>query len=136
MKEICLKATLENMGPVNAFVEGELEAVDCPPRAAMKLMVALEELYVNIAHYAYAEETGDAVIQVETQPGKARIRLIDCGMAYDPLSHPEPDLTLSAEDRPIGGLGLYMVKKSMDVFTYERKNGRNIVLIEKSWGSV
>lgn len=133
MKEICLKATLENLDTVNAFVEEALEEVQCPPRAAMKIMVALEELYVNIAHYAYADGNGDAAVQVDAQPGKAQIRLLDSGKAYNPMENPEPDLTLSAEDRPIGGLGIFMVKKNMDVFTYERVNGQNVVLIEKRW---
>lgn len=133
MKEIRLKATLDNLNTVNAFVETELEASQCPMRTAMKIMVALEELYVNVAHYAYGEETGDVIIQVDVQPGKMQIRLLDYGMAYNPAANPEPDITLSADERQIGGLGVYMVKKSMDVFTYQRINDQNMVLIEKHW---
>lgn len=133
MKEICLKATLDNLNTVNAFVETELEASQCPMRTAMKIMVALEELYVNVANYAYGEETGDVTVQVDAQPGRMQIRLLDNGMAYDPVANPEPDITLSADERQIGGLGVYMVKKSMDVFTYQRTNNQNMVLIEKHW---
>lgn len=133
MKEITLPAVTGNLETVNAFVEEALEAVQCPPRSAMQLMVALEELYVNVAHYAYARDTGNITVQVDTQSGKAVIRLIDRGVAFDPLSASDPDTTLSAEDRPIGGLGVFMVKKSMDVFTYERVDEQNIVTIAKEW---
>lgn len=133
MKEITLLATDDNLNAVNALVEGELEAIECPPRAAMQLMVALEELYVNVAHYAYGEGCGDITVQVDVQPGEAIIRLIDKGIAFDPLAKADPDTTLSAEDRPIGGLGVFMVKKRMDVFNYERVDGKNIVTIAKKW---
>lgn len=133
MKEITLLATDENLNAVNPFVESELEAAECPPRAAMQLMVALEELYVNVAHYAYGESSGSITVQVEAQHGEAAIRLIDKGIAFDPLAKADPDTTLSAEERPIGGLGVLMVKKSMDVFTYERLDEQNIVTIVKKW---
>lgn len=133
MKELRLDATIENYETVNAFVEEQLEAQECPMKVQIQLLVALEEMYVNVAHYAYGEETGMATIQTDIVPGRAEIWIIDSGMAFDPLAKPDPDIHLSAEDRPIGGLGVYMVKKSMDAFTYERKNEQNIVYFAKNW---
>jgi len=133
MKELRLTATRESLDQVNAFVEAELEAVECPPRASMQIMVALEELYVNIASYAYGEGQGEALIRAgyDQDRGMIVIQLIDWGTEFDPLAKADPDVTLSAEERKIGGLGIYMVKKSMDLFTYERKDGMNIVTIGK-----
>lgn len=133
MKELRLTATRESLDEVNAFVEAELEAAECPPRAAMQIMVALEELYVNIASYAYGDGQGEALIRAgyDDEQGMLIIELTDWGMAFDPVAKADPDVTLSAEERKIGGLGIYMVKKSMDRFTYERKDGMNIVTIGK-----
>ena len=88
---------------------------------------------MNISHYAYAPGTGDAVIQVDFSgdPLSASITFIDSGMKYDPLAKPDPDITLSAEERQIGGLGIFMVKKSMDDVRYEYRDGKNIFTIVK-----
>lgn len=131
MTELRIAALPENLDAVNAFVEEQLDACACPMKASMQLMVALEELYVNIAHYAYGDATGDALIQVEMCDGMFIIRLIDEGMPFDPIAKDDPDITLPAEERDIGGLGIFMVKKSMDMFTYARQEGRNIVTIGK-----
>ena len=131
MNEMRLTATCESLDEVNAFVEGKLEQYECSPRTTMQLMVALEELYVNIASYAYAPGNGEAVVRVELDKENDMVRLvlIDWGVPFNPLDREDPDVTLSAEERRIGGLGIYMVKKSMDLFTYERRDGMNIVTI-------
>ena len=132
MKEITVKAADEKLDNVIAFVTGELEAYDCPMKTQMQIEVAVEELFVNIAHYAYSPETGDATIQVDISDRReAAITFIDSGTPYDPLAKPDPDVTLSAEERQIGGLGIYMVKKSMDDVRYEYKEGKNILTIVK-----
>ena len=132
MKEITVKAADEELDNVIAFVTGELEAYDCPMKTQMQIEVAVEELFVNIAHYAYSPETGDATIQVDISDRReAAITFIDSGTPYDPLAKPDPDVTLSAEERQIGGLGIYMVKKSMDDVRYEYKEGKNILTIVK-----
>ena len=131
MEELQIAATIENLNAVNAFAEEQLDTLACPMRASMQLMVALEELYVNVAHYAYGDAAGDVTVQIGVEDGMLLIRLIDQGTPFDPLAMADPDVTLSAEDRPIGGLGVYMVKKSMDLFTYEYANGSNIVTIGK-----
>ena len=131
MKQLKLEATQENAAVVSAFVEEQLE--DCPMRDAMKLSVAVEELYVNVASYAYAPRTGPVEIRTDITEHSAEITFIDSGRPYNPLEKPDPDITLSAEDRPIGGLGIYMVKKSMDAMTYRYENGQNIVTIRKNF---
>ncbi|MBQ3396267.1 MAG: ATP-binding protein [Synergistaceae bacterium] len=134
MKELTLDADVKNLDEVLAFVDEQLEVHDCSPKIQMQIDVAVEELFVNIAHYAYNPETGPATVRVEIQenPLSVIITFIDNGVPYDPLAKPDPDVTLSAEEREIGGLGIYMVKKSMDNIEYEYKDGKNILKIQKN----
>jgi anti-sigma regulatory factor (Ser/Thr protein kinase) len=99
----------------------------------MQISIAVEELFVNIAHYAYVPDTGEVTISIEIHddPGMAEITFTDRGIPYDPLEKYDPDVSLSAEKRKIGGLGIYMVKKSMDLMKYEYTDGCNIVTICK-----
>ncbi len=133
VKELNIAADKNNLEKVLAFVDEQLEIHDCPPKAQMQVDVAVEELFVNIANYAYSPEIGGAIVRVEIKehPLSVEITFIDNGVPYDPLAKPDPDVTLSAEEREIGGLGIYMVKKSMDNISYEYKEGRNILKIEK-----
>lgn len=133
MKELTIAATTENIETVTAFVNEQLEALDCPMRAQVQIDIAIDELFGNIAHYAYNPEVGSATVRVEVSqdPLAVIITFIDKGVPYDPLSSADPDVTLSAEERQIGGLGIYMVKKSMDEISYEYKNGQNILTIKK-----
>ncbi len=132
-KELKLEASDENLERVIAFVDGELEALECTQKTKMMIDVAVEEIFVNIAHYAYKPETGLALIRVETQsdPKRVKITFRDLGVPYDPLAKPDPDVTLSAEERQIGGLGIYMVKKSMDDMKYEYVDSQNVLTIVK-----
>ena len=133
MKELTITATVENIGIVTDFVNEQLEALDCPMKAQMQIDIAIDELFGNIAHYAYHPEVGNATVRVEVteEPLAVIVTFIDKGMPYDPLRAVEPDITLSAEERNLGGLGIYMVKKSMDEITYEYKDGKNILSIKK-----
>ena len=131
MKELIIDALTENLDAVIAFVTEQLEAADCSMKAQMQIEVAVEELFVNIAHYAYAPNTGSATIRTEITADTAEITFIDSGVPYDPLAKPDPDVTLSAKERQIGGLGIYMVKKSMDDMRYEYREGQNILTIVK-----
>ena len=137
MKELTLAATVENIEVVTDFVNEQLEALDCPMKAQMQIDIAIDELFGNIAHYAYSPEVGDATVRVEVteEPLAAVITFIDQGVPYDPLSAAEPDITLSAEERSIGGLGIFMVKKSVDDIAYRYENGKNILTIRKKIGS-
>ena len=134
MKELTVAATVENIETVTDFVNEQLEALDCPMKAQMQIDIAIDELFGNIAHYAYTPEKGQATVRVEVteNPLAVVITFIDNGVPYDPLAKEDPDTTLSAEERGIGGLGIFMVKKTMDDITYEYKDGQNILAIKKS----
>jgi len=134
MKEITLAATVENIETVTEFVNAQLELIDCPIKVQMQIDIAIDELFGNIAHYAYNTEVGNATVRVEISeaPLAVIITFIDNGVPYDPLGKDDPDITLSAEEREIGGLGIYMVKQSMDEITYEYKDGQNILKIKKN----
>ncbi len=133
MKELTMNATVENITRVTAFVDEELEALGCPMKAQMQIDIAIDELFGNIAHYAYNPEVGPATVRVEVveDPLSVVVTFIDKGVPYDPLSREDPDVELSLEERRIGGLGIYMVKKSMDEISYEYKDGQNILRIRK-----
>jgi len=134
MKEITIAATVENIDVVTDFVNEQLESCDCPIKAQMQIDIAIDELFSNIAHYAYNPETGDATVRVEVveDPMAVVITFIDKGIPYDPLKKADPNTALSAEEREIGGLGIFMVKKTMDDITYEYKDGQNILKIKKN----
>lgn len=131
--EIEIKALTENLQEVISFVDGHLEDMGASMKAQMQIDIAVEELFVNIAHYAYAPDAGEAVISVAKDKEKNQISITfaDSGKPYNPLEKPDPDVTLSAEERSIGGLGIFMVKKSMDDMRYEYKDGQNILTITK-----
>ncbi len=133
MNELTLDATVENLDKVLAFVDKFLEGMDCPPKTQMQIDVAVEELFVNIAHYAYTPNQGQATIRIEAEadPTAVSITLMDRGIPYDPLAKPDPDITLSAQERQIGGLGIFMVKKSMSSMAYEYRDGQNVLTIKK-----
>ena len=134
MKELNIAATVENIEAVTNFVNEQLEALGCPMKAQMQIDIAIDELFGNIAHYAYNSDVGEATVRVEVteDPLAVVITFIDNGVPYDPLAKADPDTTLSAEEREIGGLGIYMVKKSMDEIAYEYKDGQNIIKIKKN----
>lgn len=134
MREMDIAATLENLDIVMAFVDQQLEEVGCSMKAQMQIDIAVEEVYVNIAHYAYNPEVGGVTIriQIEEEPLAVILTFIDKGKPYDPLAKEDPDVTLAAEDRQIGGLGIFMVKKSMDNVSYEYNEGRNILTLKKN----
>ena len=134
MKELNIAATVENIETVTDFVNEQLESLDCPMKAQMQIDIAIDELFGNIAQYAYNPEIGQATVRVEVieEPLSVVITFIDNGVPYDPLAKADPDTTLSADEREIGGLGIYMVKKSMDEITYEYNDGQNILKIKKN----
>ncbi len=134
MKTITVPALTEELDTVLQFVQNELDQMECAPKICNQIAIAVEEIFVNIAHYAYRPDVGDATIrcQVSTaQPPKITIEFLDSGKPYDPLKKADPDTTLSADERDIGGLGIFMVKRLMDDVTYEYKDGKNILTIQK-----
>ena len=123
---------MENIATVTEFVNAQLEQSGCPPKIQMQIDIAIDELFGNIAHYAYDPDVGPATVRVEVDEEPCVIiTFIDNGVPYDPLGKEDPDITLSAEERGIGGLGVYMVKKSMDDISYEYRDGQNILRIKK-----
>lgn len=137
MTERVFTANDDNLNNALAFVEEELERVECPLKAVMQITVCVEEMFVNVAHYAYrdkianGEGEGEVSLAVGCEDGILTIVLTDEGIPFDPLAKEDPDVTLSAEERKIGGLGIYMVKKSMDHVSYERKDNKNIFTMKK-----
>lgn len=132
MEKLTVEATKENRLKVNEFVEANLEKIECPMKAMMQISVAVEEIYINIASYAYGDAIGQAEILLDTDTaGQVSITFMDSGTPYDPLAKEDPDITLSAEERGIGGLGIYMVKKSMDDVQYKHEDGKNILTLIK-----
>lgn len=134
MKELTIEATPENVEKVIDFIDGMLEEYGCGMKEQMAIDVAVDELFSNIAHYAYNPETGYATVRVDVknEPLSVEITFIDHGVPYDPLAKADPDTTLSIEERQIGGLGIFIVKKSMDAVNYEYKDGKNILTIKKN----
>ena len=134
MKERTFDATIANLLEVTQFIDEWLEALDCGMKAQMQIDLAVDELFTNIASYAYAPGSGEATVRLgfDEASRMASITFIDSGIPYDPLKKPDPDITLSAEEREIGGLGIYMVKKSMDKMEYRRDNDQNMLTIYKA----
>ncbi len=133
MKELTVKALKDRLDDVTDFVNGELEALDCPMKTLMQIDLAVEEIFVNIASYAYRDkpEGGEAVIRVWTGDGAVKITFEDEGIPFDPTAREDPDPTASAEEREIGGLGIFLAKKIMDGVSYEYRAGRNVLTATK-----
>ncbi len=136
-KVLTVNASMDHLDEVIAFVEEQLESASCPLKVQGQICVSFEELYVNVANYAYGEESGECVIgmNISTVGNEKKMVLTvkDRGNPFNPLKKEDPDVTLSVEDRPIGGLGIYMVKQSMDDVMYEYQKGWNVIKIVKMW---
>lgn len=128
---------MEYMDMVISGVDAFLEACVCPMKTIMKIRLCVEELYVNVVSYAYAGKNGTCTIELESVIEEAGcevcIRMRDQGTPFDPFAKEDPDITLSADEREIGGLGIYMVKNIMDTVSYEYNQQENIVTMTKKW---
>lgn len=133
MKSLTVNASADNLAGVLEFIDDELAAAGSSMKTQFQIDLAVEEIYVNIVHFAYTPDTGDIIIQCDVcgEPPLVEIQFIDQGKPYNPLDNPEPDITLTAEERAIGGLGVLMVKKSMDVVEYRYEDKQNIMKIKK-----
>ncbi|MBQ6504870.1 MAG: ATP-binding protein [Flexilinea sp.] len=131
--EIELDAQTENLPSVIEFVETFLDRVSCPMKSMMQISVAVDEIFTNISSYAYHSGIGKAKIYLAqlTDPRAVQLTFIDSGVPYDPLAKEDPDVTLSASERQIGGLGIFMAKKLMDEVKYEYRDGKNILRMKK-----
>lgn len=133
VKSITVDAKIENIEKVTDFINEELEAHDCSMKSQMQIDVAVDELFGNIAQYAYDGLEGEATVEVDVDDDKREVAItfIDRGTPYNPLEKADPDTTLSAEEREIGGLGIFLVKKTMDEVTYSFENQENHLTIRK-----
>ena len=131
MTEMTFEAAVESIPMVTEFVDAQLEAHDCSPKAQLQIDVAIDEILCNIAYYAYKPGTGSVTVQLEVKDGCAFLTFIDSGVPFNPLISKEPDVSLSAEERDIGGLGIFLVKKTMDELEYERHENQNVLKIVK-----
>ena len=127
-------ANTEALPDILGFVEETLEVCGCPMKIQMAICVAIEEVFVNVAHYAYVDGQGDADLGIgfDKESRTITFRMTDRGVPFDPLKKPDPDITLSAEEREIGGLGIFIARKTMDSITYAHENGRNILTMTKT----
>lgn len=130
---ITVPAAAESIDKITEFINAELEKLDCPKKTQKQIDIAADEIFSNIAHYAYESKDGSAEIRLEKSdnPKAVTLTFTDSGIPYNPLEKPDPDVTLSADEREIGGLGIYIVKKTMDEVKYERKDGKNILSVTK-----
>lgn len=130
MKKLKMAPSLDSIEQATAFLEQELAAADVPLKIIAQINIATDEIFSNIALYSGAS---DATIGISIVDGIITLRFADNGLPYDPTEKPDPDVTLSAEDRSAGGLGIYMVKKSMDTVEYEYHDGLNILQLTKQF---
>ena len=126
--ELRVKANDESMQTVNDFIHSILPSA-CDEMILNQIDLAIEEIFVNIAHYSGADE---AIINCSFENDKLEITFSDSGVPFNPLAKPDPDLTLNAEEREIGGLGIFLTKKFMDTVSYEYKDGMNCLRIIKT----
>lgn len=133
MEQLILEATVENLPQATEFIIESLEEKNCKPKVTMQMELVMEELFVNIAHYAYKPDTGNCIIQreFEENPRAIIVTFIDSGVPYNPLKHEDPDTSLGVEEREIGGLGIFLVKKNVDNISYEYKDGQNVLRLKK-----
>lgn len=134
-RTLCIEARLENEKAVQRFLSDALSATDCPTKARKELRLALEELFVNVARYAYAPGSGiiEVAVGIACDGHGAKMVLRDCGTPFDPFARAVPEAPRTIEDAPVGGLGILMVKRLMDACAYRRVDGCNEVTVEKRW---
>ncbi len=133
MERITVPASLDQLDTVQEFISEKLEQYACPMKAMMAIEIAVEEIFVNIANYAYRPEVGEATVccEVSQDPLKVTIQFLDHGKPFNPLEKDDADTSQEALLEREGGLGILMVKKSMDSVSYSYENGKNILTILK-----
>ena len=136
MKELLIQADMNNLEKIDAMIDRELEGMDLSQEDQIALHIAVEEIYSNIAFYAYPVPPGTVKVRLEFDALKRemKIQFLDRGIPYDPLKKADSDITLPAEEREIGGLGIYMVKNSMDQVDYRYEDGWNVFTMKKCMG--
>ena len=133
MKSLTVPAKIEYVEEINAFVDAELEVYDCPMMTQTEIELAIEEIFVNIASYAYHPADGEAEVRCEIlqDPLRVELQFLDSGKPYDPLAKEDADTSVEALEEREGGLGILLIKKTMDDMKYVYENGKNILTIRK-----
>lgn len=125
------EAKEESLSALNMAIESAMEDEGLPMKVVTQVLLVVEEIFVNIARYAYAPGSGEATVELFVEKGLLTLRFTDRGTPYDPLSHEDPDITKAVEDREIGGLGILLTKRIMSDARYERRDGQNIFTLTK-----
>lgn len=133
MEKLTVEAIVENLSVVTEFIIEPLEERNCKAKILMQMELVIEELFVNVASYAYKDKKGICTVirQFEENPRAINITFIDSGVPYNPLNKPDPDTSLGVEEREIGGLGIFLVKKNVDEISYEYKDEQNVLSFKK-----
>ena len=131
MAQIIITAHIDCLSDVMEFVEGEMHGANIDKTKQTNIQIAVEEIFVNIAGYAYLSGEGDVTVSISVDPEKISLEFSDCGEHYNPLAKEDPDISLSVEDREPGGLGIFMIKQLMDEIKYEHRDGHNILTVCK-----
>ncbi|MBQ3842031.1 MAG: ATP-binding protein [Ruminiclostridium sp.] len=133
IRTLDIEARRENLDDVIGFIDALLEDSGCPMKTQLQTELAVEEIFINIASYAYEPDIGKAKISagVSGEPPVMTMVFEDSGVPYDPLAKEDPDITLPAKERRVGGLGILLVKKNMDDVKYEYRDGKNILTLTK-----
>lgn len=133
--ELTVDAVLESMDRIIAFVDSALDSLQCPQKIRRQIDVAVDELAGNIVYYAYPDGAGALTVQMEYDAASSQvcITLKDAGIPFNPLERAEPDITAQAEVREVGGLGIFIARKSMDDISYSYKDGQNVLKIKKGF---
>ncbi len=133
--ELTIEALDENLKAVQQFVRDSVRRICSDNQTLLQLDLVVEEVFVNISHYAYAPGTGTATVicTVCNNPASLIMTFIDSGKPFNPLKRPDPDITLGAEDRDIGGLGIFLVKKYMSSTEYNYADGKNIFTLTRKF---
>jgi anti-sigma regulatory factor (Ser/Thr protein kinase) len=129
-KEISVPAVIDELDKLLDWISDNL-GEDCPGKISNQIAVVTEELFVNVASYAYGGEKGDVIIRIGLNAGRLVMQFEDAGKAFNPLEHELPDVNAGIDDRKIGGLGIYLTRKWMDDVVYQRENEKNILTIIK-----
>ena len=133
VKEIVVDSKFENVKTLTDFVESSLGPLNPSPKAIMQIGVAIDELFSNVVRYSGSSNM-KLILNVNEDVLTAKLTFIDEGVAYDPLKKTDPDVSLPAEDREIGGLGIFLVKKIMDGVEYKRDGEKNVLTVVKKLG--
>ena len=133
MEKFTIDAKLENLPSVTEFVIDALESRDCPMKITMQMELVIEEIFVNVASYAYKNNIGKITVcrSFDEEPRALNLTFADAGTPYNPLEHEDPDTSLGAEEREVGGLGIFLVKKNVDEIFYKYEDGQNILTVKK-----